>query len=38
MIQLSDDGKAHARTWHWLKGGVLQKRTIIKEHKVESPP
>jgi hypothetical protein len=34
MIQLSDDGQQRARTWHWFKDGVLQKRTLVRERKV----
>ena len=31
MIQLSDDGKNRARTWHWFKKGVCFQRTLIDE-------
>ncbi|QMW21723.1 DUF3598 domain-containing protein [Sandaracinobacteroides saxicola] len=31
MIQLSDDGKKRCRTWHWIRGGVLETRTAIEE-------
>jgi len=34
MIQLSADGEQRARTWHWLKDGVLVKRTIIRERRM----
>ena len=37
MIQISDDGTARNRTWHWFKDDRLYKRTIIKEHRVSGP-
>lgn len=35
MIQISEDGKHRARTWHWFKNGELIKRTLIKEKRVK---
>jgi hypothetical protein len=34
MIQISDDGKNRARTWHWFKDDKLFQRTLVDEHKV----
>ncbi|MDA0636301.1 hypothetical protein OUY22_23005 [Nonomuraea sp. MCN248] len=34
LIQLSRDGKHKCRTWHWMNGDRLVKRTIISETKV----
>jgi len=34
MIQLSDDGQARARTWHWFKSDRLFQRTLIDERLV----
>lgn len=34
MIQLSDDGAHRARTWHWFDGGLLVRRTLIREERV----
>lgn len=31
MIQLSDDGEARARVWHWFKNDRLFQRTLIDE-------
>ena len=31
MIQLSDDGQARARVWHWYKADRLFQRTLIDE-------
>ncbi|TDC98267.1 DUF3598 family protein [Actinomadura sp. 7K507] len=34
LIQLSRDGRHKCRTWHWMDGDRLYKRTIISESKV----
>ena len=34
MIQISDDGQARARTWHWYKNDRLFSRTLVNERKV----
>jgi hypothetical protein len=34
MIQLSDDGQARARVWHWYKADRLFQRTLIDERLV----
>lgn len=34
MIQIDDARQNRARTWHWFEGGVLVKRTLIKETRV----
>lgn len=34
LIQLSRDGRHKCRTWHWMDGDRLVKRTIISETKV----
>ena len=34
MIQLSDDGRARARVWHWYKADRLFQRTLIDERLV----
>ncbi len=34
MIQISEDGTARGRTWHWFEGDRLVKRTCIKEQRV----
>ena len=34
MIQISDDGQARARTWHWFKNDRLLSRTLVDERKV----
>ena len=31
MIQISDDGQSRCRTWHWIRGGLLETRTAIQE-------
>ena len=33
MIQLSDDGEARARVWHWYKSDRLFQRTLIDERR-----
>ena len=37
MIQISDDGTARNRTWHWFKDDRLYKRTVISERRVAGP-
>jgi hypothetical protein len=38
MLQLSDDGKHRARTWHWLRSGVLERITLVREqHRSHDP-
>jgi hypothetical protein len=32
MIQLSDDGQARSRVWHWFKADRLFQRTLVDEH------
>ncbi len=34
MMQLSADGGHRARTWHWLRDGVLEKVTLVREQRV----
>jgi hypothetical protein len=34
MIQLADDGMNRCRTWHWIRGGLLETRTAIQERLV----
>lgn len=34
MIQLSDDGAHRCRTWHWIRGGMIETRTAIEERLV----
>ena len=34
MIQNSDDGQHRTRTWHWIRGGLLETRTAIQEQLV----
>ncbi|MGI5270073.1 hypothetical protein ACQEUU_13050 [Nonomuraea sp. CA-218870] len=34
LIQLSRDGRHKCRTWHWMNGDRLVKRTITSETKV----
>ena len=34
MIHIDASGNSRARTWHWFEGGVLAKRTLIKERRV----
>lgn len=34
MIQISDDGEARSRVWHWYKADRLFQRTLIDERKV----
>lgn len=33
MIQLSADGRDRARTWHWFRGRVLFRRTLVEERR-----
>jgi hypothetical protein len=35
MIQLSADGQSRARTWHWLRDGVLFQTTLVDEARVD---
>lgn len=37
MIHLSADGNQRARTWHWFVDDELDRRTLIKETRVEGP-
>jgi hypothetical protein len=34
MIQLSDDGLARSRVWHWYRDGRILQRTLIDETRV----
>lgn len=34
MIQISDDGSARARVWHWFREDRLFQRTLVDERKV----
>lgn len=34
MIQLSDDGQARSRVWHWYREGRILQRTLIDETRV----
>lgn len=34
MIQLSDDGLARSRVWHWYRDGRILQRTLIDEERV----
>lgn len=34
MIQLSSCSEKRARTWHWLRGGTLEKITLVDEQRV----
>jgi len=34
MINMADDGTSRCRTWHWIRGGRLERRTGIEEHLV----
>ena len=36
MIQLSDDGVARARVWHWFKNDRLLQRTLVDERRVST--
>ena len=36
MIQISDDGEARARVWHWFKNDRLLQRTLVDERRVSS--
>jgi hypothetical protein len=36
MIQLSDDGLARARVWHWFKSDRLFQRTLIDERRLST--
>lgn len=31
MIQIADDGQSRCRTWHWIRNGLLERRTAIQE-------
>jgi hypothetical protein len=36
MIQLAADGESRARTWHWLRNGVLFQTTLVDEARVSN--
>lgn len=36
MIQISDDGVARARVWHWFKNDRLLQRTLVDERRVST--
>lgn len=36
MIQLSDDGQARHRVWHWYRNGRIVSRTLIDETRVSN--
>ncbi len=36
MIQISDDGTARARVWHWFKNDRLLQRTLVDEIRVST--
>lgn len=36
MIQISDDGEARARVWHWFKSDRLLQRTLVDEMRVST--
>ena len=36
MIQISDDGAARARVWHWFKSDRLFQRTLVDERRVST--
>lgn len=38
MIQLSEDGVHRARTWHWLRGGALERITLVRESRRSHDP
>jgi len=35
MIQISDDNRRRARTWHWFVDDALLQRTLIREQRVK---
>lgn len=35
MIQISDDNRRRARTWHWFVDDALLQRTLIREERVK---
>lgn len=36
MIQISDDGAARARVWHWYRNDRLWQRTLVDERRVSN--
>ena len=38
MIQLSENGEHRARTWHWLRSGVLERITLVRETRRSHDP
>ena len=36
MIQISDDGEARARVWHWFRNDRLWQRTLVDEMRVST--
>jgi hypothetical protein len=38
MFQLSADGQHRARTWHWLRAGVLERLTLVRERRTSHSP
>lgn len=38
MFQLSADGQHRARTWHWLRAGVLERLTLVRERRISRSP
>ena len=36
MIQISDDGEARARVWHWFKNDRLLQRTLVDERRIST--
>ncbi len=36
MIQISDDGDARARVWHWFKSDRLLQRTLVDERRIST--
>lgn len=36
LIVLSDDGNNRCRTWHWVRNGEIEQRTVINEKRVSA--